>query len=89
MRLHRRGGEACGDVSDIPGHEFVADFAAECTRLSMANDLAIRRALDPAGIEFIDEKGVRLTEELRCWAPEDAARSSRWWVLLSGTVKGH
>jgi transcriptional regulator with XRE-family HTH domain len=44
---------------------------AECdTSLTTANDLAVRRALETAGVEFIDERedagpGVRLRKALR------------------------
>jgi hypothetical protein len=34
-----------------------AELANEATTLTAANDLAIRRALEAAGIEFIDENG--------------------------------
>jgi hypothetical protein len=43
-----------------------AEGAAQTTSLTAANDLAIRRALESAGVEFIDENGggpgVRLRE---------------------------
>jgi hypothetical protein len=46
-----------------------AELANEVTALTTANDLAIRRALEAAGIEFIDEDGggpgVRLKSPLR------------------------
>jgi ribosome-binding protein aMBF1 (putative translation factor) len=34
-----------------------AEVAKERTSLTVANDLAIRRALESAGVEFIDENG--------------------------------
>jgi ribosome-binding protein aMBF1 (putative translation factor) len=34
-----------------------ADLAENETSMTMANDLAVRRALEAAGIEFIDENG--------------------------------
>ena len=34
-----------------------AELANEATTLTAANDLAIRHALEAAGIEFIDENG--------------------------------
>lgn len=34
-----------------------AELTNEATSLTAANDLAIRRALEAAGIEFIDENG--------------------------------
>ena len=34
-----------------------AELAAEETSLTAANDIAIRHALEAAGIEFIDENG--------------------------------
>ena len=46
-----------------------AELAEGETSLTMANDLAIRRALEIAGVEFIDENGggpgVRLRERQR------------------------
>jgi hypothetical protein len=34
-----------------------AEVAEEKTSLTVANDFAIRRALETAGVEFIDENG--------------------------------
>jgi transcriptional regulator with XRE-family HTH domain len=34
-----------------------AEIAGEGTSLTVANDLAVRRALETAGVEFIDENG--------------------------------
>jgi hypothetical protein len=34
-----------------------AEGAEGATSLTMANDLAVRRALESAGVEFIDENG--------------------------------
>jgi hypothetical protein len=46
-----------------------AELTDEATSLTAANDLAIRRALEAAGIEFIDENGggpgVRLRKSLK------------------------
>jgi hypothetical protein len=46
-----------------------AEVAEEGISLTAANNLAIRRALESAGIEFIDENGggpgVRLKKKLR------------------------
>ena len=46
-----------------------AELAEEETSMTMANDLAVRRALESAGVEFIDENGggpgVRLKKPLR------------------------
>jgi hypothetical protein len=43
-----------------------AELAKDTTSLTVANDLAVRRALEAAGVEFIDENGggpgVRLRE---------------------------
>jgi hypothetical protein len=43
-----------------------AELAEDRTSLTAANDLAVRRALEAAGVEFIDENGggpgVRLRE---------------------------
>ena len=45
-----------------------AELRESETSLTMANDLAIRRALEAAGVEFIDENGggpgVRLRNRL-------------------------
>ena len=46
-----------------------AELAEEETSMTMANDLAVRRALESAGVEFIDENGggagVRLKKAAR------------------------
>jgi hypothetical protein len=46
-----------------------AELAAEATSLTAANDRSLRRALEDAGVEFIDENGggpgVRLKKPLR------------------------
>jgi DNA-binding XRE family transcriptional regulator len=46
-----------------------AELADEKTSLTVANDLAVRRALETAGVEFIDENGggpgVRLRKHQR------------------------
>jgi hypothetical protein len=46
-----------------------AEAAEEGTSLTLANDLAIRRALEAAGVVFIDENGggvgVRLRARLK------------------------
>jgi hypothetical protein len=46
-----------------------AELAEEETSMTMANDLAVRRALESAGVEFIDENGggagVRLKKPFR------------------------
>ena len=46
-----------------------AELAADTTSMTAANDLAVRRALEAAGIEFIDENGggpgVRLRKRQR------------------------
>ena len=46
-----------------------AEVAEEKTSLTAANDLAIRRALESSGVEFIDENGggpgVRLRKRLQ------------------------
>jgi hypothetical protein len=34
-----------------------AELAEDETSMTMANDLAVRRALEAAGVEFIDENG--------------------------------
>jgi hypothetical protein len=34
-----------------------AELAAGVTSMTVANDLAVRRALEAAGVEFIDENG--------------------------------
>jgi hypothetical protein len=46
-----------------------AELAEDKTSLTVANDLALRRALEAAGVEFIDENGggpgVRLKKHTR------------------------
>jgi ribosome-binding protein aMBF1 (putative translation factor) len=42
-----------------------AEVAEEETSLTTANELAIRRALETAGVEFIDENGVGVGVRLR------------------------
>ena len=46
-----------------------AELAEDKTSLTVANDLAVRRALEAAGVEFIDENGggpgVRLRKRPR------------------------
>ena len=52
-----------------------AELAEDRTSLTVANDLAVRRALEAAGVEFIDENGsggpgVRLRKRPRPRAPK-------------------
>jgi transcriptional regulator with XRE-family HTH domain len=51
-----------------------AELAQDITSLTAANDLAIRRALETAGVEFIDENGggpgVRLRQHAGRLAPK-------------------
>ena len=51
-----------------------AELTEHKTSMTMANDLAIRRALENAGIEFIDENGggpgVRLRKRQRLKKPK-------------------
>jgi hypothetical protein len=51
-----------------------AELAEEGTSMTAANDLAVRRALETAGVEFIDENGggpgVRLRHRPRPRAPK-------------------
>ena len=46
-----------------------AELAVDETSMTVANDLAVRRALEAAGVEFIDENGggpgVRLRKPTR------------------------
>ena len=46
-----------------------AELAAGVTSMTVANDLAVRRALEAAGVEFIDENGggpgLRLRKPLK------------------------
>ena len=42
-----------------------AELAEDKTSLTMANDLAVRRAFEAAGVEFIDENGGRPGVRLR------------------------
>jgi hypothetical protein len=50
-----------------------AELAEFATSMTAANDLAVRRTLEAAGVEFIDENGggpgVRLRKRLRPKAP--------------------
>jgi ribosome-binding protein aMBF1 (putative translation factor) len=50
-----------------------AELAEDETSLTVANDLAVRRAFEAAGVEFIDENGggpgVRLRKRRRPKAP--------------------
>jgi hypothetical protein len=51
-----------------------AELTEHKTSMTMANDLAIRRALEDAGVEFIDENGggpgVRLRKRQRLKKPK-------------------
>jgi transcriptional regulator with XRE-family HTH domain len=51
-----------------------AELAEDETSLTVANDLAVRRALETAGVEFIDEDGggpgVRLRQRRRPKTPK-------------------
>jgi hypothetical protein len=51
-----------------------AELAEDETSLTVANDLAVRRALEAAGVEFIDEDGggpgVRLRQRQRPKTPK-------------------
>jgi hypothetical protein len=51
-----------------------AELAEHDTSLTMPNDLAVRRALEAAGVEFIDDNGggpgVRLRQRWRPKAPK-------------------
>jgi hypothetical protein len=51
-----------------------AELAEDETSMTAANDLAVRRALEAAGVEFIDENGggpgVRLRQHSRRRAPK-------------------
>ena len=51
-----------------------AELAEDETSLTVANDLAVRRALEAAGVEFIDENGggpgVRLRQRRRPKSPK-------------------
>ena len=51
-----------------------AELAEDKTSLTVANDLAVRRALEAAGVEFIDENdggpGVRLRQRRRPKTPK-------------------
>ena len=51
-----------------------AELAEDQTSMTAANDLAVRRALETAGVEFIDENGggpgVRLRQRRRPKAPK-------------------
>ena len=51
-----------------------AELAEDQTSMTAANDLAVRRALEAAGVEFIDDNGggpgVRLRQRRRPKAPK-------------------
>ena len=51
-----------------------AELTEDQTSMTAANDLAVRRALEAAGVEFIDEDGggpgVRLCQRRRSKAPK-------------------
>ena len=51
-----------------------AELTEDETSMTAANDLAVRRALEAAGVEFIDENGggpgVRLRQRRRSKAPK-------------------
>jgi hypothetical protein len=49
-----------------------AELAEEETSLTAANDLAVRRALEGAGVEFIDENGGGPGVRLRKWQGKKA-----------------
>jgi transcriptional regulator with XRE-family HTH domain len=61
-----------------------AELAEKETSLTAANDLAVRRALEAAGVEFIDENGGGAGVRL---AKVAAARSAEDTVALKRTVK--
>lgn len=42
-----------------------AEIAGEAKSMTIANDLAVRRALEEAGVEFIDENGGGVGVRLR------------------------
>jgi hypothetical protein len=59
-----------------------AELRDGATKLTAANDLAIRRALEAAGVEFIDESesggpGVRLRKPQRDRAKKNSAAPER------------
>ena len=51
-----------------------AEISDETTSMTLANNVALRRALEAAGVEFIDENGggpgVRLRKRMRSKAPK-------------------
>jgi transcriptional regulator with XRE-family HTH domain len=51
-----------------------AEIADSATSMTVSNDLAVRRALEAAGVEFIDENGggagVRLRKPLNASKPK-------------------
>ena len=49
-----------------------AELVEEQTSLTAANDLAVRRALEGAGVEFIDENGGGPGVRLRKWQGKKA-----------------
>jgi hypothetical protein len=51
-----------------------AELKKNQTALTSANDLAIRRALESAGVEFIDENGGGPGVRLRKWQQKTGSR---------------
>ena len=51
-----------------------AELAVEETSMTAANDLAVRRALEAAGVEFIDENGGGPGVRLRTSAKEKSRK---------------
>ena len=70
-----------------------AEVAEKGTRLTAANELAIRRALEAAGVEFIDENGggpgLRLRKRPRAKPAKGyLANAWRWILLISDKIPG-
>ena len=63
-----------------------AELVEDQTSMTARNDLAIRRALEAAGIEFTngDQPGVRLTKTAASGAVEHAGASKRTATAASG-----
>ena len=55
-----------------------AELAEDKTSLTVVNDLAVRRALEAAGVEFIDENGGGPGVRLRKRQGAKASRKHAW-----------
>ena len=51
-----------------------AELSEHETSMTVANELAVRRALESAGVEFIDANGGGPGVRLRTWTPKNSAK---------------